>query len=63
MNTEKSVMWQFRGLLAPAVLVLFLFLPKPEKAFAQETAPAYPGSAQNDQYAPNQESERQSDYG
>lgn len=58
---RKNVISQLKGLLAVAVLVLFLFLPKSEKALAQETAPAYPGSAQN-QYAPNQESEQQSDY-
>lgn len=47
---QKNAMWQLRSLLAPSIVVLFLILPKP-------------GSAQNDQYAPNQESEQQSDYG
>ena len=59
---QKNAKWQLKGLLAPAVVVLILFLPKPEKAFAQETALGYPGWAQNDQYAPTRESEQQSDY-
>lgn len=59
---QKNMMCQLRGLLAPAIVVLFLFLPKPGRVFAQQTAPGDTGWAQNDQYAPNQESEQQSDY-
>src|SRR5579872_2610559 len=60
---QKNAMWQLRGLLAPAVVALFLLLLEPGKVCAQQTAPGDPGWAQNDQYAPNQQSEEQSDYG
>ena len=60
---QQRTVQQLRGLLTPAVVVLFLFLPKPEKVFAQQTAPGDPGWATNDPYVPNQQSEQQSDYG
>jgi hypothetical protein len=53
-------------LLAPAVVVLLLLLG-PGKLFAQQTPPSDQGWPQNDryngQYAPNQQSGQQSDYG
>ena len=57
---------QLTGLLALAVAVLLLLL-EPGKLFAQQTPPGDQGWSQNHrytgQYAPNQESEQQSDYG
>jgi len=59
----KKANWQLKGLVAPALVVLILFLPQPGRVFAQQTSADDPGWAQNDQYAPNQQSEQQSDYG
>lgn len=64
-STPKNAA-HFRGSLVLAAVVL-LFLMDPRKLFAQETAPGDQGWSQNDQsngqYAPNQQSEPQSDYG
>jgi hypothetical protein len=62
-TTQKNLMSQLRGLLAPALIVLSLSLLEPGKVFAQQTATGDSGWSQNDQYAPNQQSEPQSDYG
>jgi hypothetical protein len=65
-STAKNAARQLRGLLALAVGVLLL-LPEPGKLLAQQTPPADQGWSQNDQYngqyAPNQQSQPQSDYG
>jgi hypothetical protein len=65
-SNAKNATRQLRGLLALAVVVLFPLL-EPGKLFAQQTPAGDPRWAQNDQYngpyAPNQQSEQQSDYG
>jgi hypothetical protein len=65
-STAKNAARQLRGLLALAVVV-FLLLLGPGKLFAQQTPPGDQGWPQNDryngQYAPNQQSAQQSDYG
>jgi hypothetical protein len=65
-STAKKAPRQLRGLLALAVGVLLL-LPEPGKLLAQQTPAADQGWSQNDQYngqyAPNQQSQPQSDYG
>jgi hypothetical protein len=65
-SNAKNAARQLRGLLALAVVVLFPLL-EPGKLFAQQTPVGDPGWSQNDQYngqyAPNQQSEQQSDYG
>ena len=65
-STAKNAARELSGLLALAVGVLLL-LPEPAKLLAQQMPPADPGWSQNDQYngqyATNQQSQPQSDYG
>jgi hypothetical protein len=63
-STAKYAAWQLPGLLAMAAVVLLL---EPGTLFGQQTWPSNQGWSQNDryngQYAPNQQSEQQSEYG
>jgi hypothetical protein len=63
-STAKYAAWQPPGLLAVAVVVLLL---EPGTLFGQQTWPGNQGWSQNyrynGQYAPNQQSEQQSEYG
>src|ERR1051326_8750367 len=59
----KNEKWQLKSLVAPALVIVFLFLLEPRKLFAQQRSADDPGWAQNDQYAPNQQSDQQSNYG
>ncbi len=65
-SSAKDAARQLRGLLALPIVVLLLLL-EPGKLFAQQTLPGDRGLSQNDQYngqyAPNQQSEQQLDYG
>ena len=65
-SNAKNATRQLGGLLALAVVVLFPLL-EPGKLFAQQTPVGDPEWSQNDQYngqyAPNQQSEQQMDYG
>jgi len=65
-STAKSAVRQLRSWLVLAVVVLLVLL-EPGKLFAQQAPPRDRGWSQNNQdtgqYAPNEQSEQQSDYG